>query len=99
MLVRLRLRSKVLVCPCGRVNRARYDTSRRRWRHVNFGAWRVVLEAEIRRAGPHRVDAMGSPGSRAYPWFRGSGRVAGPQDVEGRCGRNVGYHLETVDAL
>ena len=30
---------------------ARYDTSRRRWRHLDFGACQVWLEADI-----HRID-------------------------------------------
>jgi transposase len=49
LVVTVRLRSGVLVCPCGRQSRAGYDTSTRRWRHVNLGRWKVYLQAEIRR--------------------------------------------------
>ena len=44
--------------PCGATTRARYDSSRRRWRHLDFGACQVWLEADI-----HRVDCRGSGGS------------------------------------
>ncbi|MGW0229910.1 hypothetical protein ACWDWO_16475 [Actinopolymorpha singaporensis] len=36
-------------CPCGYSTRARYDISRRRWRHLDFGATKVWLEADIAR--------------------------------------------------
>ena len=49
MVVSVRLTSRLLVCPCGRVSRARYDRSRRRWRHLDFGRSVVWIEAEIRR--------------------------------------------------
>lgn len=51
VVVGLRRRGRRLRCPCGWVGRARYDTSRRRWRHLDFGACQVWLEADI-----HRVD-------------------------------------------
>jgi transposase len=71
ILVGLRLRSRDLVCPCGRVSHACYDTSRRRWRHVNFGAWKVVLHADVRR-----VDCRGCGSVRTewVPWARPSAR-------------------------
>jgi transposase len=40
MIVRVRLRAAYLVCPCGKRSQARYDASRRRWRHVDFGRYR-----------------------------------------------------------
>ncbi|GAA2536322.1 ISL3 family transposase [Winogradskya humida] len=49
LVVHLRLRSAVLVCPCGWTSRARYDTSRRRWRHLDLGRYRVLIESDIRR--------------------------------------------------
>jgi len=49
LLVKVRLRSAVLVCPCGRQSRAAYDASHRRWRHVNLGRWKVYIQARIRR--------------------------------------------------
>jgi transposase len=40
-----------LICPCGRRSRSYYDSSRRRWRHLDFGVCKVFLEAEV-----HRID-------------------------------------------
>jgi transposase len=71
VVVGLRLRSRVLVCPCGRTSRARYDSSRRRWRHLDFGRFKVVLEAEVRR-----VDCRGCGQVRTewVPWARPGAR-------------------------
>lgn len=71
MVVSVRLSSAVLVCPCGRVSRARYDRSRRRWRHLDFGRYRVLIEAEIRR-----VDCRGCGQVRSewMPWARPGAR-------------------------
>lgn len=49
IVVGLRPRSRLLRCPCGQATRARYDTDRRRWRHLDMGACRIWLEADIRR--------------------------------------------------
>jgi transposase len=49
IVVRLRHRSRMLVCPCGATGGAAYDRSVRRWRHVNFGHHAVHVEAEVRR--------------------------------------------------
>jgi transposase len=49
LLVQVRLSSRLLVCPCGRTSRAGYDSSRRRWRHLDFGRWKVYIVADIRR--------------------------------------------------
>jgi hypothetical protein len=46
-----RRRRRLLLCRCGAATAARYDTSRRLWRHLDFGACRVWLEADI-----HRID-------------------------------------------
>jgi hypothetical protein len=51
IVIGLRRRRRRLLCPCGATTRARYDTSRRRWRHLDFGACRVWLEADIHRGG------------------------------------------------
>ncbi|MFC7530166.1 ISL3 family transposase [Actinoplanes sp. GCM10030250] len=71
MVVSVRLTSLMLVCPCGRTSRARYDRSRRRWRHLNFGRSAVVIEAEIRR-----VDCRGCGRVRTEwtPWARPGSR-------------------------
>lgn len=49
LVVGIRNRSRRLRCPCGWSTAARYDTSRRQWRHPNLGKSRVWLEGEIRR--------------------------------------------------
>jgi transposase len=50
---------------------ARYDTSRRRWRHLDFGACQVWLEADI-----HRVDcrSCGRVRTEQVPWARPNAR-------------------------
>ena len=47
--VGLRRRARRLRCPCGWSTRAVYDRSTRRWRHLDLGASRLILVAEIRR--------------------------------------------------
>lgn len=76
IVVRLGLRSRLLVCPCGRRHRAAYDRSVRRWRHVNFGHHAVYVEAEVRRvdcAGCGRVrtewTSWARPGARHTTTF------------------------------
>jgi len=49
IVVGLRLRRRRLTCPCGFTTRAVYDRSRRRWRHLDLGASKLLIEAEIRR--------------------------------------------------
>ncbi|MBK5229133.1 MAG: ISL3 family transposase, partial [Actinobacteria bacterium] len=49
VVVGLRRRAKLLTCPCGFTTRSTYDSSIRRWRHLDLGACRLLLESEIRR--------------------------------------------------
>jgi transposase len=49
IVVSLRRRARRLRCPCGWSTAAAYDRSTRRWRHLDLGATRLYLEAEIRR--------------------------------------------------
>jgi len=81
IVIGVRLRSKTLVCPCGRTSRARYDCSRRRWRHVDFGRHQVLIEAVIRR-----VDCRGCGQVRTewMPWARPGARHT--QDFEDMAG-------------
>jgi len=44
-----RRRKKKLTCPCGFGTKAVYDRSVRRWRHLDLGAARLMLQAEVRR--------------------------------------------------
>jgi transposase len=54
IVVGLRRRTRRLRCPCGFQSRSRYDASVRRWRHLDLGACRLFLEAEVRRIDcPH----------------------------------------------
>ena len=76
VVVRLRLRRRRLVCPCGRSVRAIYDRHTRRWRHLDLGATRLILEAEIRRL---RCPACGVR-TEAVPWARPGARLT--RDLE-----------------
>jgi transposase len=67
----VRSRARVYRCPCGFSTRARYDLSRRRWRHLDFGASRVWIEADIARIDCHACEqvrteevAWARPGAR-----------------------------------
>lgn len=67
MVVEIRLRARRLVCPCGWSTRARYDSSRRRWRHIDAAGCRLWLEADIRRLLCRRCDRVVT---EAVPWAR-----------------------------
>jgi transposase len=106
LVVRVRLRSRRLVCPCGRSSRATYDRSRRRWRHVDLGRWRVLIEAQIRR-----VDCRGCGRVRSewMPWARpGARHTRDFEDLAGWLVKRMskagvalllGTTWHTVDAL
>jgi len=66
-----RSRRRKLVCPCGAKTWSRYDTSRRRWRHLNFGSTRVFLEADV-----FRLDCRACRRVRTeqVPWARAGAR-------------------------
>lgn len=76
VVVGIRLRRRRLVCPCGRSVRAVYDRHTRRWRHLDLGATRLILEAEIRRL---RCPACGVR-TEAVPWAREGARFT--RDLE-----------------
>jgi transposase len=71
IVVGLRRRGTWLACPCGWRTRFRYDTSRRRWRHLDFGACKVFLEADL-----HRLDCRGCGRARTeqVAWARPAAR-------------------------
>lgn len=71
VIVGLRLRARRLRCPCGWSSSARYDTSRRRWRHLDLGSCRLWLEADIRRLACRRC---GRVRTEAVPWARPGAR-------------------------
>ena len=49
IIVNVRLRSRRLRCPCGRISTASFDRSRRSWRHLDFGCYKVIVSAAVRR--------------------------------------------------
>ncbi len=77
VVVGLGRRSRRLRCPCGRSTRATYDRSIRRWRHLDLGACRLYLEAEIRRLA---CPACGRVRTETVPWARPGSRLS--RDLE-----------------
>lgn len=71
VVVTLRRRFRRLTCPCGFKTRAVYDSSIRRWRHLDLGACRLLLEAEIRRLHCPRC---GRVRTEQVPWARPAAR-------------------------
>ena len=71
IVVSLRRRARRLRCPCGWSTRAVYDRSARRWRHLDLGAARLFLEAEVRRLA---CRACGRVRTEAVPWARPGAR-------------------------
>jgi transposase len=65
--VGLRRRQRRPVCPCGWRGRGIYDRSVRRWRHLDLGAAKLFLEAEIRRLDCRRC---GRVRTEEVPWAR-----------------------------
>jgi transposase len=71
IVVALRRRARRLRCPCGWSTRAVYDHSTRRWRHLDLGASRLYLQAEIRRLA---CRACGRVRTETVPWARPGAR-------------------------
>jgi transposase len=71
IVVALRRRSRRLRCPCGWSTRAVYDRSTRRWRHLDLGASRLFLQAEICRLACRRC---GRVRTETVPWARPGAR-------------------------
>lgn len=74
VVVRVRLRRRKLRCPCGEHTWAVYDRSVRRCRHLDLGASKLYLEAEIRRLRCERVV------TEEVPWARPGARLT--RDLE-----------------
>jgi transposase len=70
IVVELRLRARRLRCPCGWSTRSRYDSSKRRWRHLDLAGCRLWLEAEIRRLECKRCARVLT---ERVPWARPGG--------------------------
>lgn len=69
----VRRRARRHRCRCGWSTSARYDVSRRRWRHLDFGASRVWLEAEIARLECRRCRRVRT---EEVPWARPGARAS-----------------------
>jgi transposase len=106
MVVSVRMTSRKLVCPCGRVSRAAYDRSRRRWRHLDFGRCRVWIEAEVRRVdcrgcGRIRTEwtAWARPGARHTQQFEDVACWLVKRMSKDGVAKLLGTTWETIDAL
>lgn len=71
VVVGLRRRFRLLMCPCGRRWSGCYDRSVRRWRHLDCAGWRVWLQAEIRRVYCRDCRAVRT---EVVPWARPTAR-------------------------
>lgn len=74
VVVTVRLRRRHLVCPeCDYSTRARYDTRPEpsTWRHLDLGAWRLEVQADLRRLScpVHNERTEGVPFARAGSRF------------------------------
>lgn len=67
VVVGLRRRAIRPGCPCGWRGTGAYDRSTRRWRHLDLGASKLLLEAEIRRLHCRRCQRART---EAVPWAR-----------------------------
>lgn len=67
VVVGLRRRRRRPICPCGWKAKAVYDRSTRRWRHLDLGAVKLFVEAEIRRIHCRRCDRVRT---EAVDWAR-----------------------------
>ena len=67
VVVGLRRRAGRPGCPCGWKAAGAYDSSTRRWRHLDLAANKLLLQAEIRRLHCRRCDPVVS---EQVPWAR-----------------------------
>jgi transposase len=77
VVVRIHQRVRRLTCPCGWSTAATYDRATRRWRHLDLGACRLYLEADIRRLDCRRC---GRVRTEQVPWARPGSRLT--RDLE-----------------
>ena len=71
VVVNVRKTAKLPRCPCGWRGRARYDRSRRRWRHLDLGVHKLWLEADIDRLHCQHCDRVRT---EQVPWARPGAR-------------------------
>jgi len=77
VIAQVRRRARRHRCPCGWWTWARYDLSRRRWRHLDLGASPLWLEADIARID---CRACGRVRTEDVPWARPGAHCS--RDVE-----------------
>jgi transposase len=68
--VTIRLKARLLTCPCGKQVRAGYDRRSRRWRHLDMACKRLWLVYEIRRLRCPNCGVV----TEQVPWARPSAR-------------------------
>ncbi|HSS10202.1 MAG TPA: ISL3 family transposase, partial [Acidimicrobiales bacterium] len=71
VVIGVKARARRLTWPCGTASRARYDSSRRRWRHLDMGATKVWLEADMARID---CRSCGRVRTQQVPWARPGAR-------------------------
>ena len=71
VVVRIRRRKRRHRCPCGFSTHAHYDRSTRRWRHLDLGAAKCFLEAELCRIDCPRCRRVRT---EDVPWARPGAR-------------------------
>ncbi|MDE3092503.1 MAG: transposase family protein [Acidobacteriota bacterium] len=98
VVVRIRSRKRSHQCPCGFSTKVHYDRSTRRWRHLDLGAAKCFLEAEICRVECpqcQRVDRgrhLGATGCSSHERLLCSSRLAGPANGQDHH-HHVAAHL------
>ena len=85
--VRVALTRRRLACSrCGQVYRASYDSSRRRWRHLDLAGRRCFIEYELRRVQCHDCGV----GVEAVPWARpGARHTRDLEDLVAFCAQQM----------
>jgi len=73
VVVVVRRRARLYRCPCGWATAARYDLSRRRWRHLDVAGRKLWLEADIARIDCHACEQVRT---EEVPWARPSARYS-----------------------
>jgi transposase len=88
VVVEVRKTARLLRCPCGWRTSARYDRSRRRWRHLDLGVHKLWIEADIDRLHCRRCQRVRT---EQVPWARPGARLTRPFE------QLVGYLAQRMD--
>jgi hypothetical protein len=99
IIVNVRLRSRRLRCPCGRISTASYDrvpavAAAPGFRPLQGDCVRGRAARELLRlrTPAHRAGPMGTPGSPPHARLRGHCSLVGPKNVQD-CGRVAAAHI------